>query len=204
MHQHRSRWPVAGRTVARAVVRVAVAAAVLTALALVGPAPAQAAPATPNFGPAIDAYARYDAQRTCSPTAKPGVVDVRNLLNRTYGVHGSGISRSCGGSVSEHYEGRALDYMLNVNNRAERAVANDIIAWLLATDRHGNRHAVARRLGVMYIIWNRQIWGSYRPGSWQPYRCDGTPSGCHTNHIHISFSWAGARKQTTWWTARPR
>jgi len=176
---------------------------VLAVVAASTPTAAQAAPRTPPFGPTIDAYARYEPQRTCDPTAKPGVVDFRNLLNRTYGVHPSGIGRTCRSDTSEHYDGRALDYMLKANNRGERAIANDVLTWLLATDQHGNRHAMARRLGVMYIIWNRQIWGAYRPSQgWQPYRCDGTPSGCHTNHIHVSFGWPGAQRQTTWWTGR--
>jgi hypothetical protein len=181
--------------------RLATVVAVLGGLVATAAAPAVAAPPTPDFGPAIDAYATYDPQRTCDPTAKPGVLDVRNLLNQTYGTHRSGITRSCGSGTSEHYEGRALDYSLNVNTAADRAVANDILAWLLATDQYGNKHAIARRLGIMYIIWNRQIWGAYRP-QWRPYSCDGTPSSCHTNHIHFSFSWAGARRQTTWWTAQ--
>jgi hypothetical protein len=172
---------------------------VLNVLVATAAAPATAAPPTPKFGPTIDAYATYDPQRTCDPTAKPGVLDVRDLFNHTYGTHSSGIARPCGSGTSEHYEGRALDYSLNVDNAADRAVADDILTWLLATDEYGNTHAMARRLGIMYIIWNRQIWGAYRP-QWRPYSCDGTPSGCHTNHIHLSFSWAGARRQTTWWT----
>jgi hypothetical protein len=185
-------------------VRLVAGVALLSLLVVLTPAIAQAAPPTPGFGPAIDAYARYDPQRKCDPTEKPGVVDVRELLNQTYGRHDSGIVRPCASDTSEHYDGRALDYMLDVNNSADRAVADDFLAWLLATDRHGNRHAMARRLGVMYVIWNKRIWGAYRPnGGWQPRPCNGTPSDCHTNHIHISFSWAGASRQTTWWTARP-
>jgi hypothetical protein len=177
---------------------------VLTSVGTLAGAPAQAAPPTPDFGPAIDAYARYEPQTTCDPSAKPGVLDVRAVLNRAYGPHTAYIERACGAGTSEHYEGRALDYMLDVNNAADRAVAEDLISWLLATDRHGNRHAIARRLGVMYIIWNAQTWGAYRPADgWRPRPCNGTPSDCHTNHVHISFSRAGASRQTTWWTARP-
>jgi hypothetical protein len=70
--------------------------------------------------------------------------------------------------------------------------------WLLATDQYNNKHAMARRLGIMYIIWNRQIWASSRASEgWRPYTRDNP----HTDHIHFSFSWAGARRQTTWWTA---
>ncbi|HEY8474249.1 MAG TPA: tachylectin-related carbohydrate-binding protein [Natronosporangium sp.] len=166
-------------------------------------ASANAAPATPHFPPSIDGYAAYDPQDTCSGSAKPGVVDFKNLLNATYGSHTWGIVRACGdGGTSEHKEGRALDYHFNYNNATDRAKATDLLNWLLATDQYGNRHAMVRRLGIMYIIWNRQIWEAYRPSAgWQPYRCDGSPSSCHTNHIHFSFSWAGAQRRTTWWTA---
>ena len=198
MHSIPQRWSTAS---ARLLLRLAIVVAVLSGLLATTAAPAMAAPPTPKFGPVIDAYARYEPARTCDPTNKPGVVAVRDLLNRTYGTHQSGIKRTCGSGTSEHYEGRALDYSLNVTNAKQRAAAEDIIAWLLATDQHGNTHAVARRLGIMYIIWNRQIWGSYRP-YWRPYKCNGSPSSCHTNHIHLSFSWAGARQQTTWWTQR--
>jgi hypothetical protein len=199
MGQHRNRWLGIG-IILRVVIGLLV---VLTAVAASAPTAARAAPPTPPFGPAIDAYAKYDPQRTCDPTAKPGVVDFRNLLNATYGVHASGIGRPCGSNTSEHYDGRALDYMLDVNDAADRAVATDLLDWLLATDQYGNEHAMARRLGMMYIIWNRQIWGAYQPAKgWQPYKCDGTPSGCHTNHIHVSFGWPGALRQTTWWTGR--
>jgi DNA-directed RNA polymerase subunit N (RpoN/RPB10) len=165
----------------------------------VGISSAAAVPATPAFGRSIDGYAAYDGQDTCDPTAKPGVIGFRDLLNRTYGVHTAYIGRSCDtAGVSEHEEGRALDYMLNVNNATQRDIANTVLNWLLATDQYGNRHALARRLGVMYIIWNRQQWRSYRPGDgWQPY----SGSNPHTDHIHISFSWPGARKQTSWWSA---
>lgn len=161
--------------------------------------PAQAAPPTPSFPEAIDAYASYDPQDSCDPTAKPGVVAFKDMLVAEYGNRIWGIGRDCGvGGTSEHKEGRALDYAFNYNNSTQRAQATDVINWLLATDRWGNRHANARRLGVMYIIWNRQIWGSYNiSDGWEPYNGENP----HTDHIHFSFSWAGARKRTTWWTS---
>ncbi|KOG74553.1 hypothetical protein ADK78_14670, partial [Kitasatospora aureofaciens] len=61
-----------------------------------------------------------------------------------------------------------------------RAPADDLINWLHATDRQGNRHALLRGLGSMYMIWNRRIWMANRPDAgWQPYR----GSNPHTNHI---------------------
>jgi len=187
------------RTRARNIACVGVAIGT-TALLLLGTQlpEASAAPRTPNFAKAIDRYAVNDPQDTCSPSAKPGIKDLRTLFDKTYGKHTAFVGRACDvGGTSEHKEGRALDYMLNVNNAGERAIANDFLNWLLATDQYGNRHAMARRLGVMYIIWNRQQWRAYRPGDgWQSYG----GSNPHTDHIHISFSWAGALKQTSWWT----
>jgi hypothetical protein len=174
------------------------AAGALAAVALVIP-PALAAPATPPFGPAIDAYAPRALENSCQPDPKPGVLGWRDLLNATYGPHTAYTypANGCTSGSSEHEDGRALDYMLNINNPADRSVADDVLAWLLATDSYGNRHAMARRLGVMYMIWNDRIWRSYNPDAgWQDY----TGSNPHRDHIHFSFGWAGALKQTTWWT----
>jgi hypothetical protein len=58
---------------------------------------------------------------------------------------------------------------------------------------------MARRLGVMYIIWNGRIWGSYRAAEgWRSYG----GANPHTDHVHFSFSRAGALKQTSYWTGR--
>jgi hypothetical protein len=59
---------------------------------------------------------------------------------------------------------------------------------------------MARRLGIMYIIWNKKIWGTYSASSgWRPYSCSGV-TGCHQNHVHFSFSKAGASGKTSYWT----
>jgi hypothetical protein len=179
------------------------AVAVLTALS--GPTlpTAEAAPATPDLGPSIESLAAYDPVRSCPSTAdqysKPGVVAFRDLLNATYGSHWSNILRPCTGAPSEHLAGRALDWSLNAGLASDRATADDIFRWLFATDRYGNSYAMARRLGVMYIIWNGRIWGSYRAAEgWRSYG----GASPHTDHIHFSFSRAGALKQTSYWTGR--
>jgi peptidoglycan hydrolase-like protein with peptidoglycan-binding domain len=57
----------------------------------------------------------------------------------------------------------------------------------------------ARRLGVMYVIFDGRIWSSYRAGDgWRAY----TGGESHADHIHISMSWAGAAKRTSWWTGK--
>jgi hypothetical protein len=187
--------PPPARRIGRFAAVVGLGLAVGTAGSVVVMTPAVAAPQTPHFGRSIDGYAGYDGQDTCDPTAKPGVTATRNLLNAAYGSHTTYIPRDCAtGGTSEHKEGRALDYMLDHNDASERAIAEEILDWLLATDVYGNKHANARRLGVMYLIWNRRIWESYTQ-TWSDY----SGSNPHTDHIHISFSWAGARQQTSWW-----
>ncbi len=152
-----------------------------------------------DFGSQIDAYARYEGQSRCASAEQPGVRDFRALLQRNYGANAGGILRSCSqGGKSEHKEGRAYDWMLNAHNASDRRKADEVIGWLLATDEHGNRHAMARRFGIMYIIWNRQVWNAYRPNDgWRPY----TGASPHTDHVHFSFTWDGAQRKTSYWTA---
>jgi hypothetical protein len=40
--------------------------------------------------------------------------------------------------------------------------SHQVFNWLFRADPRGRRFAMARRVGVMYIIHNRHIWGSYR------------------------------------------
>ena len=183
------------------------AVAATTALILIA-APAAAAPRTPNFGPAIDDYADYDGASKCDPDPEPGVVAFQRLVLNAYPGTGAGnISRSCSGgqATSEHNEGRAWDWGVNVSNVSQRRDAEDLIDWLLDKDRFGNDDAMARRVGLMYMIWNRRIW--FTGGGWSTY-CVQRRNGCfdpddggerhpHTDHVHFSFSHAGARKATT-------
>jgi hypothetical protein len=147
----------------------------------------------------IEGYASYEPQTTCDSTPKPGTLALRNLLLARYPSTGSsGISRGCNvGGRSEHKEGRAFDWRASVNNATQRAAVDDFLAALFATDSYGHAHALARRMGVMYVIWNRQIWSAYSASSgWRPYN----GSSPHTDHVHISLSWAGARAQTSFWS----
>jgi hypothetical protein len=80
-------------------------------------------------------------------------------------------------STTEHYEGRAVDWMFNSRVPQQKVNAEAVIAWLLAKDKAGNPYANARRLGVMYLIWNNKIWGAYRPGDgWRSYQSCDTPA----------------------------
>ena len=180
--------------------------AAILAVGMMSQAAAQSVSA--RFGPGIDDYASYDGQTRCDPDPKRGVLAFRSfVLNRYPFTRPGSISRACNvGGRSEHKEGRAWDWGVNVSVRRERDAANALIDLLHATDRYGNRHALARRFGIMYLIWNRRIWGAW--GGWSTYcvqrngACradDGSVRHPHTDHVHFSFSWAGARRKTTFW-----
>jgi hypothetical protein len=82
----------------------------------------------------------------------------------------------------EHPKGRACDF-------AAHSTGFENVAASGSDKEYGNRLAAyfiknADRLGVMYVIWYRQIW---LPGSgWKAYSASGGPSVVHTNHVHLS------------------
>jgi peptidoglycan hydrolase-like protein with peptidoglycan-binding domain len=168
--------------------------------AVAGAAPAHAvvipAPPTKRLPAELDVAPPYQQGRLCLPDAKPGPIAFAKLLNDHYGARTYGIVRPC---AAEHGEGRALDWMINAGNPDQLALGNAITRWLSATDSQGRQGAMARRFGINYIIWNRQIWRAYRPAAgWSPY----TGSSPHTDHIHITFTWDGAYQRTSWWTGK--
>jgi hypothetical protein len=176
----------------------ALALAASTAAGALVPAAASAAPSAPGFGPAIDRYAPYQGQTHCTSEEQPGVVRFRDLVRATYpGVNAGGILRGCEvGGRSEHKEGRAWDWTARADVPAQAEQVSDLLSWLLATDEFGHPHAMARRLGVMYVIWDGRWWASWDAAKgWQPY----TGSSPHTDHVHVSFSWDGALERTSWW-----
>ena len=171
---------------------------------------ARAVPPTPRNLPAgIEALADYVAQSSCDPVAKPGSIALANLLRSAYPRTTAASAYACAtdGTVSEHYEGRAVDWMVSIRNATQYAQAKSFRDWLLAKDRTGHPFANARRLGVMYIVFYNRIWGSW-DGAWHPHSSCAThpetswDSTCHRNHMHISLSWEGAMKRTSYWTGR--
>lgn len=169
--------------------------------------PAAAVPNVGKYGRGIDPIPGYDGARKCDPDPEPGVVAFQQMVLRAYPGTGAGsISRACSGSAtSEHHEGRAWDWGVNAGNPSQKRKADELIKWLIQEDRWGNDHAMARRAGIMYLIWNRRIWFPW--SGWDVY-CEQRKRGCvdpddgglrspHTDHVHFSFTWAGARKKTT-------
>ncbi len=176
-------------------------------LALRGAAPPVHLPDHPQgltppggIGRQIDPPASYQGQIACRTTAMRGVVRLRRLVLDTYGRGGtsSAAPRPCAvGGQSEHKEGRAWDWMVDVGDKADRRAAANFLGWLTGPGPSGTRAEMASRLGVMYVIYNRKSWSSYT-GTWRDY----TGYDPHTSHVHISLSWNGARAHTSFWTGR--
>lgn len=86
-------------------------------------------------------------------------------------------------SSGEHPKGRACDFSANKSgfqnvaaSGSDKSYGNDLAAFFVKN---------ADRLGVMYVIWYRQIW---MPGTgWKAYSASGGPSVVHTNHVHLSM-----------------
>ncbi|WP_375497945.1 peptidoglycan-binding protein [uncultured Jatrophihabitans sp.] len=197
------------------VVRIAILMSSLVSSVLVLAVPASAAPIAPRtpagLPSAIEGMADYVPQVSCDPRIGAGTRKLATLLASTYRASTQttwSSVYSCGtdGMPSEHYDGRAIDWMVDVTNARQRAAANATIAWLLATDAQGNRFAMARRLGVMYLIFDNRMWGAW-DGQWEDYNgCQASSmqraayaNSCHRTHLHISLSWAGAQGRTSFW-----
>ena len=177
-----------------AVSGTAVAFALTFGLAPAAQAAAIPSPPSKALPSVLDVQTPYEPQVSCDPRSKPGVVAFAALMTARYKTGAKGTYRPCLGDTSEHYDSRALDWMLSVNNPAQKAIANSVTSWLSA-----NNGAMARRFGISYIIWNRKIWGEYASNrGWVAY----TGAVPHTDHVHFSFSWDGAMKRTSWWTGR--
>jgi peptidoglycan hydrolase-like protein with peptidoglycan-binding domain len=151
-------------------------------------------PAPGRVGAAVDAPAPYQSQASCAAEPMPGTARLAELVLRTYGRgHDGGILRSCVvGDTSEHKDGRAWDWMLDLGNARDRRAAADFLAWVTGDD-----GVMARRLGIMYVIYNRKMWSTWS-GGWERY--DGYDP--HTSHVHVSLGWNGARGRTSFWTGR--
>jgi hypothetical protein len=171
---------------------------------LVVPAAAVAAPDT-----AIEDYAEYQPQTQCHPKAKPGTTYLGHWLVRKYGGGFGPISRTCGGGTSEHLEGRAFDWTLDATRRADRASANEFLERAFRTDPLGNHDAWARRMGIMYVIWNDEMYSAWDGFEPEPYlssgcrslrRCSATLR--HRDHLHVSLSRSGGRGETSWYADR--
>ena len=158
----------------------------------------------------IDDY-RYDYAKRCRKRPSAGALALQGWLASNWRGVSWGIMRCeklSRGHYSLHAEGRAVDWHLDVHDRADRRAARKLILTLLATDKLGNPHALARRMGVQEIIWNCRSWWSgaermdrysvcYDKRGRRKKHVDDTLA--HRNHVHIGLNRAGARKRTSFW-----
>lgn len=165
--------------------------------------------ASPAHAVVVDDYARYQPQRHCSRLDKPGAVALATWLTARGGGWGA-IARPCGGGVSEHSEGRAFDWILSADDPAQLALADATLAEILAPDAEGNPHALAREMGIMYIIWNDRMYASYDQFVPKPYKSSScrkrrtcSPTLRHRDHVHVSLSRQGGRGLTSWYLTQP-
>ena len=197
--------PPTTRSVTRSVTRSAARGltAGLLAVAVLTATPGAAAPAP------VEDYAEYQPQTKCAKKPKPGTKVLGRWLERR-GGNAVVTTRSCrGASTSEHKDGRAVDWMLNARNKQDRRVAREFLAAAFATDAAGNEHALARRMGIMYVIWNDHMysaWDQFERDSYLSSSCKRrkrcSPTLRHRDHVHISLSRAGARGKTSWYANR--
>lgn len=144
----------------------------------------------------IEGYSKPETT-ICDPTEKPGVKLFRQWVIDNYGGIDLGIIRSCAAgqpATSHHHEGRAWDWGMSVYRPKDKATVERLLNRLFATDDDGNEHALIRRAGIRYIIWNRKIWSTGRR-KWHPYM----GKSPHATHVHFSFSKAGANGETSFY-----
>lgn len=187
-----------------------VAAVLLAVLATALPVGASAAtssqsvpvPVTPTFKSNIEDYPLWQGNnpKDCDLDDKPGITKLARLIRKTYGSDEvMGTSYNACYTSSEHNDGRALDWMIDTANKADMRKAKTFLNWLLATDDHGHKYAMARRLGIMYMIFNHRIWRGYSPRGWGHY----SGTNPHTDHIHFSLTYDGSTGRTSFWTGNP-
>jgi hypothetical protein len=157
----------------------------------------------------LEPYAGYQPQTTCKRRPKPGVLMLADWLVARGGGYGP-ISRSCrGSSTSEHKESRAFDWLLDADSPTDQALAAAVLDEIFAPDDTGQPHALARRMGIMYVIWDDTMYASYDGFEAERYLSSGcrsrrtcSPTLRHRDHMHLSLTRQGAKGLTSWYAAQ--
>lgn len=152
--------------------------------------PVPAPPENDDLPVEVDADTAYQNQLSCDPEDRPGVTAFALLLTDHYGREGWSGARPCIDYMSQHHDGRALDWTLNAFDPHERRIGDAAVAWLTENDGE-----MMRRFGIEYIIWNGLVFMK-DDNEWRHY----VGPSPHTDHVHLSFTWDGAMMRTSWWT----
>ena len=163
-------------------------------------------PAHAQYVMPVESYPTYQPQKKCARKAKPGTVALGQWLVARGGAFG-GTLRSCSsGGTSEHKDGRAFDWMLDARDADDRAIADAFLIEAFADDELGDTDALARRMGIMYVIWNDRMyaaWDGFEPKRYLSSACSKRRTCSqtlrHRDHVHISLSKRGARGRTSWY-----
>lgn len=185
----------------------------LLALVLVAPLLALTAPtASAAYDAPVEDYSSYQPPRTCASRVKPGTKILARWVDRRFSggrVHASLRACPSSGASSEHHEGRAIDWSMDATRKKERREVRRFLEKIFAVDKQGNDHGLARRMGVMYVIWDDRIYASYDRFEARDYRSSSckrlrkcSPTLRHRDHVHISLSRKGAKARTSWYAAR--
>ena len=139
-----------------------------------------------------------------------------------YGVEDARISRvgdrflmtTCSVSPERHsttlYSSHdALDWTLDATKKADRKKARAFLAAIFATDDAGNEDALARRMGIMYVIWDDHIysaWRQFEPADYLSSSCKSlrrcSKTLRHRDHLHVSLTRAAGKGRTSWYADR--
>jgi len=182
--------------------RLAVAATLLT---LVGTT--VAADAAVEYPGPVDDYASYQGENGCRDRPMKGTKQLAAWINKKFsGGTASASMRACSSSTSEHQDGRAIDWTMDAAKEADRNEVDRFLTKLFAEDADAEAHALARRMGIMYIIWNDHMYRAYGNPHFAKDAYDGCPGRkkCsktlrHRDHVHISLSKPGGKAETTWY-----
>lgn len=158
----------------------------------------------------IEGYASYTPSERCHVKPFAGTRYLSRWVVHRYGGSQGGLSRPCRRHpTSEHQTGRAFDWTLDARTKAGRERARAFLDRIRATDRQGRADAWARRMGVMYVIWNDRMYPAWTQFEPERYLSSSCPSRkrCsqtlrHRDHVHVSLSRRGARGLTSWYAGR--
>lgn len=157
----------------------------------------------------LEDFASYQPESHCSPRAKPGAVYLSGWLVRHYGGGRGRIGSTCSKSVSEHQEGRAIDWSNDATTKAARKRVEAFMDDVFAPDHRDRDAAKARRMGIMYVIWDDRIysaWNGFEPEKYLSSSCKKLTKCSktlrHRDHVHISLTRQGGFGRTSFFDGK--
>jgi len=132
----------------------------------------------------------YDWPKQCTGGTQPGTRELERYFQNNWrgtslGTYNCRTVRG-GSTLSLHGEGRAVDWGLDVNNAAQKAVGDQLKAVLISK---------SASWGIQEVIWNRRYWAR---SSGDIYYNGENP---HYDHLHIGLNWCGASSFNQGWAS---